>query len=88
MGDIRCAVDGYKAGRFQAASQPTVDSHFGMGTGRSAGMGPGTMSPPGPPPQSVSPGQGLEALKSQAQMLGQQLNEMLCRIEELEKKGG
>ena len=86
MGKIGDAIEGYKAGRFQAASQPTVDSHSGMGTGRGAGMRLGTMSPPGPPPQSVSPGQELGALKSQAQMMGQQLDDIRRRIAELESK--
>jgi len=37
-GGIRDAIEGYKAGRFQASSQPTVEAHFGMGGG---GMGGG-----------------------------------------------
>ncbi|MFC1968676.1 NifB/NifX family molybdenum-iron cluster-binding protein [Chloroflexota bacterium] len=88
-GKIRDVIEGYKAGRFQAASQPTVDAHFGSG-GRGMGMGGGIglgMVPPTGPSQPPSPGQELEMLKTQAQMLGQQLNGMMDRIEGLEKKG-
>jgi hypothetical protein len=44
------------------------------------GMGAGMMPP-------VSPGQELESLKAQSQLLAQQLSDMQQRIEELEKKG-
>jgi prefoldin subunit 5 len=40
-----------------------------------------------PPPQTLNPGQEVEALKSQSEMLAQQLAEIQRRIEELEKKG-
>lgn len=73
-GRIRDAIEGYKAGRFQAAPQPTVDAHFGMG-----GMGAGMVPP--------SPEQELEALRSQSQTLAQQLRDIQRRIEELEKRG-
>ena len=32
-GTVQDAIEGYKAGRFQATSQPTVEAHFGMGMG-------------------------------------------------------
>lgn len=38
-GRIQDAVQAYKAGHFQATSQPNVAAHFGMGGGM--GMGPG-----------------------------------------------
>jgi len=53
------------------------------GMGRGMGMGPGIM--PQAAPQALSPEQEIEMLKSQAQMLGQQLNEIQRRLEELEK---
>jgi predicted Fe-Mo cluster-binding NifX family protein len=56
---------------------------MGRGMGRGMGMGPGMMSPPAP--QAISPEQEIEALKSHAQMMTQQLNELQRRIEELEK---
>ena len=95
-GRITDAIEAYKRGQFQASSQPTVDAHFGMGGGMGRGMGMGRgrgmgmgggMTPPLGLPQSPSPGQELEALKAQDQMLGQQLNEIVRRIEDLEKKG-
>ena len=50
------------------------------------GMGAGMMPPVSPTPQPSSPGQELEVLKAQSQMLAQQLSELQRRIEELEKK--
>ena len=88
-GKVRDAIEGYKSGQFQATAQPTVDAHFGMGggmgggMGRGMGMGGGMMPPPTPP---ASSGQELDVLKNQMQMLGQQLNEILRRIEQIEKK--
>jgi predicted Fe-Mo cluster-binding NifX family protein len=55
----------------------------GMGRGMGMGMGPGIMPQAAPP--AMSPEQEIEMLKSQAQMLGQQLNEIQRRLEELEK---
>jgi predicted Fe-Mo cluster-binding NifX family protein len=89
-GSIRDAVEAYKAGRLQPNTQPSVGSHHGMGMGRGMdrgmgmGMGPGMM--PQAAPQAMSPEQEVEALKSQAQMMSQQLSEIQRRIEELEKR--
>ena len=88
-GKIRDAVEAYKTGRFQSIAQPSVAAHFGMGAtpgmgmGRGMGMGPGIM--PQAAPQAMRPEQEIEVLKSQAQMLGQQLSEIQRRLEELEK---
>jgi predicted Fe-Mo cluster-binding NifX family protein len=98
-GRIRDAIEAYKAGEFQSSAQPSVGSHFGMGAGmgpsmsmgrgmgrgmgKGMGMGPGIMPQAAPP--AMSPKQEIEMLKSQAQMLGQQLNEIQHRLEELEK---
>jgi predicted Fe-Mo cluster-binding NifX family protein len=57
----------------------------GMGMGRAMGMGLGMTPMVGPTPQAVSPEQEIQTLKSQAQMLGQQLSEIQRRLEELEK---
>jgi len=90
-GKIKDAIQAYKSDQLQVASQPTVDTHFGMGAtpgmGHGRGMGAGMM-PPAPAPQPSSPEQELEALKAQSQILAQQLSEMQRRIEELEKRGG
>jgi predicted Fe-Mo cluster-binding NifX family protein len=40
-GRIRDAIQGYKMGQFQSASQPSVAAHFGMGMGTGPGMGMG-----------------------------------------------
>jgi len=38
---VRDAVERFKSGAFQAAPQPSVEAHFGMGGGRGHGMGGG-----------------------------------------------
>ena len=94
-GRIKDAVEAFKAGKFQPNAQPSVGDHYGMGAGMGPGMGmgrgmgmgmgmgPGIMPQAAPP--AMSPEQEIEMLKSQAQMLGQQLNEIQRRLEELEK---
>jgi predicted Fe-Mo cluster-binding NifX family protein len=93
-------VSGYKAGRFQATSGPTASAHSGMGggtgTGRGMGMGGGMgrgmsmgrgmgMGGGMTPPQSLSPEQEMETLRSQTEMLKQQLDAIQLRIDELQK---
>jgi predicted Fe-Mo cluster-binding NifX family protein len=60
---------------------------MGRGMGRGMGMGMGMRSGimPQATPAAMSPEQEIEMLKSQAQMLGQQLNEIQRRLDELEK---
>jgi predicted Fe-Mo cluster-binding NifX family protein len=90
-GRIKDAVEAFKAGKFQSSTQPSVGNHYGMGMGMGRGMGrgmgmgvgPGMMPQTAPP--ATSPEQEIEMLKSQAQMLGQQLNEIQRRLEDLEK---
>lgn len=88
-GGIKENVEAYKAGRLQPNTRPSVGSHHGMGMGcgmgRGMGMGPGIMSQATPP--TVSSEQEIEMLKSQAQVLGQQLNKIQRRLDELEKGG-
>ena len=94
-GRIKDAIEAFKAGKFQSSSQPSVDNHYGMGMGTGTamgmgrgmgrGMGMGMGMGPGIMPQALSPEQEIEMLKSQAQMLGQQLNEIQRRLKELEK---
>jgi len=57
---------------------------MGMGRGMGAGMAPDV----GPGPQPTSPEQEIEVLKTQAQVLAEQLSEIQRRIDELGKKGG
>jgi len=87
-GKIREVIEGYQTGRFQATPQPTVSAHFGMGSmgmdpGMGGGIGRGMDRGMG---MGIDPGQEFEALKTQMQMLGQQLNEALRRLEKLEQK--
>jgi len=56
---------------------------MGMGVGRGMEMAPEMM--PQATPQAMSPEQEIEMLKSQAQTMAQQLNEIQRRIEDLEK---
>ena len=95
-GRIRDAIEAHKTGKFQSSAQPSVAAHYGMGAtpgmgvgggmgmGRGMGMG-GTMPMAEPPPQAMSSEQEVEMLKNQAQMLGQQLNEIQRRLEDLDK---
>lgn len=99
-GRIRDVVQAYKDGKFQPTAQANVGSHYGMGSGSGMGMGRGIGMGMGrgmgrgmgmasmtePVPQAVDPEQEIEMLKSQTQALGQQLNEIQRRIEELGKK--
>jgi len=80
-GRIRDAVEGYKAGRFEVSSQPTVGAHFGTGDmGPAMGMGRSMAATP------ASPEQELEALKVQSHTMAQQVSDIQRRIEELEQK--
>ena len=92
-GSIKDAIEAFKEGRFQSSAQPSVGSHYGMGVGMGPGMGrgmgmgrgtgPGII--PQAAPQAMSPEQEIEMLKSQVQTLGQQLDEIQRRLEELQK---
>ena len=87
MGRIRDVIQGYKAGQFQGTAQPNVGAHFGVGAtpgmGRGMGRGKGMMPVAEPASQGISQEQEIEALKSQNQMLMQQMEEMKRRVEEL-----
>jgi len=99
-GKVKDAIEEYKLGTFSAAQQPNVANHFGMGRGMGGGMGrgmgrgmgmgggmgAGMMPPVSPTPQPESSEQEIEALKTQSQILAQQLAEIQRRIEELDKK--
>jgi len=91
-GRVQDAIEGYKAGRLQTSSQPSVGPHFGMGGGMGRGMGGGMgrgmmMPAAGPIPQPQSPEQEIEMLKGQTEMLRQQLEAVTRRLEEMEGKG-
>ena len=84
-GRIKDAVEAYNAGKLQPNTKPSVGSHYGMGMGRGMGRGMGPGITPQAAPQAMSPEQEIEMLKSQTQMMAQQLSEIQRRIEELEK---
>jgi predicted Fe-Mo cluster-binding NifX family protein len=93
-GKIKDAVEAYKAGKLQANPQPSVGSHYGMGMGgrmgrgmgRGMGMGSGGVGTGmGMMPQGLNRDQEIGLLRSQTQLLGQQLAEIQHRLEELEK---
>ena len=94
-GRMKDAIEAYKAGKLQPNTQPNVGSHYGMGggmgggmgmgRGMSRGMGMGMATGPGVMPEARSPEQEIEMLRPQTQILGQQLNEVQRRLEELEK---
>jgi predicted Fe-Mo cluster-binding NifX family protein len=92
-GRIRDAVEAYKAGKLQPNAQPSVGSHYGMGMGSGMGRGMGggmgrgmgLGMTPRAASQPMSPEQEIEALKSQTQMMTEQLGEIQRRIADLEK---
>ncbi|MFC1911070.1 NifB/NifX family molybdenum-iron cluster-binding protein [Chloroflexota bacterium] len=88
-GKIKGAIEAYKAGKLQPNAQPSVGSHYGMGAGMGMGRGIGMRTGMGTGsaimPEALTPEQEVEMLKSQTQILGQQLNEIQRRLEELEK---
>ena len=94
-GTIRDALDGFKTGKFEASTQPSVDAHFGtggMGTGGGMGMGRGTgrgmgrgMGMGTGMGAGVAPGQEAEDLRAQIQKLTQQVDSLQERIRKLER---
>ena len=100
-GIVKDAVQQYKDGKFQTSSQANVPDHFGMssgggagggasggmgrGMGMGGGMGAGMMPPFSPASQPLSQERELNDLKTQSQMLAQQLSAMQQHIDELEK---
>jgi len=79
-GKIKDVVEGYKSGKYKTTSGPNVSAHFGMGRGM--GTVPGSSKQ-----KSVSNHeQDIGELKSQSQMLRQQLNEVTLRINQLENR--
>ena len=85
-GTVRDAIEGYKAGRFEAASGPTVAAHHGMSgpAGAPAGLGTGGGTSSG----SGIAGHELEALKAQTTAMDQQLNDIMQRLDRIEKRQG
>ncbi len=73
-GTIKEAVERYRSGNINIASGPTVGAHAGIGR---------SSDPAG---SDTDAGSELESLKGKADSLKQQLDEMLSRINDLEKR--
>ena len=84
-GTVQDAVDGYKAGRYQAASGATVGAHSGMRPGGGMGMGRGMAPNTVTPSRSDSQEQEIQKLNTQVRTLAQQLSDVQGRIDALEK---
>jgi predicted Fe-Mo cluster-binding NifX family protein len=100
-GTVRDAIEGYKTGRFQAASGPTVSAHHGMsggagiagtmsgrGMGRGGGRGCGAEQGAGADPARGDVEQDLAGLKAQFSAISRQLDVVMRRLENLERQGG
>jgi predicted Fe-Mo cluster-binding NifX family protein len=85
-GRVRDAIEGYKTRRYQAASQPSVSAHFGMGPGMGKGRGLRLMPMASLAPQPPGSGQDVEALKQRTCALRQQLEYVKRRLRSLERK--
>ncbi|MEW6374514.1 MAG: NifB/NifX family molybdenum-iron cluster-binding protein [Thermodesulfobacteriota bacterium] len=91
-GTVREAVERFKSDQFQSATQPNVQSHYGMGYGVGPGFGRGMGRGMGCTPFSwsvfpsgiVPPSTEIETLRQYAQFLQDQLNQIKKSIEELE----
>ncbi len=79
-GKIKDVVAGYKSGQYKRSSGPSVSAHFGMGRGMSRGRNTGEARP------ASNVEQAIGELKSQSQMLRQQLSEVMFRLNQLEHR--
>lgn len=97
-GTVRSAVDLYKKGQWQAATEPSVSAHYGSGA-MSKGAKPGRKAPgtspegqpksaaESPRPPGTGPKHEIQSLKNQAAAMRKQLNDIESRIERLSNKG-
>jgi predicted Fe-Mo cluster-binding NifX family protein len=79
-GKIKDVVEGYRSGRYGTTSGPNVSAHFGMGRGKSTFSGSSKEGAVSNAEQEIG------ELKSQSEMLRQQLSEVMFRLNQLEKK--
>ncbi|MFC1963743.1 NifB/NifX family molybdenum-iron cluster-binding protein, partial [Chloroflexota bacterium] len=88
MGAVMDVIREYKAGRWQAASQPSADTYFdiGMSGGIECGICNGMI--PLQPAKDLSSNfaQGADTFDSQFRMMVQQLNELQRGIENIEEE--
>jgi predicted Fe-Mo cluster-binding NifX family protein len=79
-GKVKDAVEGHKSGQYKGSSGPSVSAHFGMGRG----MGKGQKISKEQPASTVE--HEIGELKTQSNMLRQQLNEVMIRLNQLENR--
>lgn len=90
-GKVKDAIDAYRKGEYRASPRPNVSGHFGTrgvaGMGQRLTQGWQSEARPASGPASGPAGlqQELAALKSQSQLLAQQLADIEARIKKLEK---
>jgi len=84
-GIIKEAVEGFKSGKFQATSQPSVAAKFGAGAGQDSSPIPDVQVNP---QENIPPEQDVQLLKSQADALKKQLEEITKRIDQIGEKTG
>ena len=82
-GQVRQAVEQYKAGALSNDSSANVESHFGMGSGSGTGRGMGMSGGVGGAVQQ-GPGQSDSASLSEVKNLKNQLEEMRKQMETLQ----
>lgn len=80
FGKIKDVVEGHKSGQYKESSGPSVGAHFGMGRG----MGKRIETTKAQPSPTVE--QEIGELKSQSQMLRQQLSDVMFRLNQLEHR--
>ena len=90
-GQVRKAVERFKAGELSTISGPSVQSHFGMGRGMRGGMGRGRfMAAGGIADQSgagpLSRKEEISRLRQQADELRKQMESIESRLREFEDK--
>jgi len=90
-GVVREAIEKFKRGEFKDVSGPTVGSHFGLGGFKEKSFGAGGMkkrnvAPPisNVPNKEIEKGEDLEAIRKQANVLKEQLDQLLGKIKEIE----
>ncbi len=85
-GTVREAVEAFKKGGLSETSNPTVRAHAGMGGTPKARSSAGTGANPQASASAGAVDSELETLKGWANTMKQQLDNLMLRIEELEKK--
>lgn len=94
-GQVRQAVERFKAGELPSTSGPSVQSHFGMGRGMGGGMGGGIGRGRGigggrfagqPGPGSLSRKEEIARLRQQAEEMRNQIEAIESKLRELEDK--